>query len=127
VPLRPTACAFRGKKLPHKPRTARWGYLNPELGVRQFGPCRRNPTVAPIRLVQSMGAEGMPYIITALTTDGAVKFRSNNPTEALGTAVELMGLGLEEVSITDAKGRQYTPSDFGRAYPNNVPPPARNA
>jgi hypothetical protein len=68
----------------------------------------------------------MSYI-TALTTDGAVKFRSKNPTEALGTAVELMGLGLEEVSITDAKGREYTLSDFGRAYPSNVPSPARNA
>jgi hypothetical protein len=67
----------------------------------------------------------MSYIITAMSTDGAVQFRSKNPTEALGTAVELMGLGLEEVSITDANGQQYTPSDFGRAYPQQGTSPRR--
>jgi hypothetical protein len=34
--------------------------------------------------------------------------RSKTPAEALKTAVELMGLGLEKVSIADAKGHQYT-------------------
>jgi hypothetical protein len=58
----------------------------------------------------------MPYTIMAMSPEGAVRFRSKTPAEALKTAVELMGLGLEGVSIADASGRQYTPTDFGRVY-----------
>jgi hypothetical protein len=54
----------------------------------------------------------MPYRITAISPEGAVSFRSKTPTEALKTAVELMDLGLEGVSITDANGRRQTPTDF---------------
>jgi hypothetical protein len=61
----------------------------------------------------------MSYTITAMSLEGAVSFRSKTPAEALKTAVELMALGLEGVNIADAKGHQYTPTDFGRAYVDN--------
>jgi predicted RNase H-like HicB family nuclease len=35
------------------------------------------------------------YMITAISPEGAVSFHSKTPAEALQTAVELMGIGLE--------------------------------
>jgi hypothetical protein len=51
----------------------------------------------------------MPYTITAMSPEGAVRFGSKTPTEALQTALELMGFGLTEVSTTDAKGQRHAP------------------
>jgi hypothetical protein len=60
----------------------------------------------------------MSYTITAMSIEGTVSFLSRTTVEALKTAIELMGLGLEEVSITDGTGQQYTPADFERLYFN---------
>jgi hypothetical protein len=56
----------------------------------------------------------MAYTITAMSIEGTVSFISRPAAEALKTAIELMGLGLEEVSITDGHGQQCTPADFER-------------
>jgi hypothetical protein len=58
----------------------------------------------------------MPYTITAISIEGTVSFLSRTTAEALKTAIELVGLGLEEISITDGHGQQYTPADFERFY-----------
>jgi hypothetical protein len=63
----------------------------------------------------------MPYTITAMSPEGTVRFRSKTPTEALQTALELMGFGLMEVSITDAEGQRHAPADFDRLYVEKRP------
>jgi len=56
----------------------------------------------------------MPYRITATSPEGQVSFRSKTAAEALKTAAELIELGLEEISITDAEGRRYTPTELSK-------------
>jgi hypothetical protein len=56
----------------------------------------------------------MPYKITATSPEGQVSFRSKTAAETLQTAADLIDLGLEEVSITDAEGRRYTPTEFSK-------------
>ena len=51
-----------------------------------------------------------------MSIEGTISFISRTTAEALKTAIELMGLGLEEVSITDGHGQQYTPADFEPFY-----------
>ena len=67
----------------------------------------------------------MSYRITAISPEGAVSFCSKTPAGALETAVDLMDLGLEKVSITDSKGGRHTPRDFARRCPKA--PKARKA
>ena len=56
----------------------------------------------------------MPYRITATSSEGQVSFRSKTAAEALQTAADLIDLGLEEISITDAEGRRHTPREFSK-------------
>jgi hypothetical protein len=51
-----------------------------------------------------------------MSPEGVVRFRSKTPTEALQTALELMGFGLMEVGIADDTGQRHAPVDFDRLY-----------
>jgi hypothetical protein len=67
----------------------------------------------------------MPYLISAISPEGMVSFRSKTPAEALQTAVELMGFGLKEVCITDA-GECDTLTPTLRVFTPYRPPKAPN-
>jgi uncharacterized protein YdeI (YjbR/CyaY-like superfamily) len=56
----------------------------------------------------------MSYTVTA--NNASVSFVRETAVQAIVTAVELIGQGMQGVCIIDADGRQYAPDEFKKLY-----------
>jgi hypothetical protein len=59
-----------------------------------------------------VGQNFMSYLITGTDSAGAVSLKRDSVAAAIKKAVELMGDGCREVSITDPNGRTYSQAEF---------------
>lgn len=56
----------------------------------------------------------MSFIISARASSGEVRYRRNSMLGALEQGLSLSSVGMDDVIVTDLRGRRYTPAEFSR-------------